>query len=110
MLAPAAVKQSSVTVAAARLHDQTKLLSPKSCPDVLDYGSGRERSPREISRHETHHPDFFADPLCRASLLRAGLGQSDAGKISAPPRVGHREARQSLGRNVRRLSRVEGQD
>src|SRR6267143_4121743 len=106
---PAVVKQSNVKVAAARLQDQTKLRSPKSCTDVLDYSSGRERSLREISRHETHHPDFFSDPLCRANFFRAGLGQSDAGKISAPSRVGHGEARQSLGRDVCRLPRIEGQ-
>src|SRR5207249_11875406 len=91
ILAPAAVKQSSMAVAEARLL-LNYLLSPKSCIAVLEYSSGRERSLREIPRHETHHPDFFAASLRRADCLRAGLGQSYPGKISAPPRVGYCEA------------------
>src|SRR5437016_11777735 len=65
---------------------------------------------REKSRHETHRFDFSVATLRRAARLRARLGTRDARKVVAPPRVGHREARRPLRRNVRRVSRIEEQD
>src|SRR6266478_1815814 len=65
---------------------------------------------KEKHRHETSHSNFPANSLCRAIRFRARLGQSYARKISAPPRVGHHQTRWPLGRNLRRLSRIEEQD
>src|SRR5258707_817749 len=41
--------------------------------------------------HETHHFDYLAAALREANRFRAGLGARKPGKISAPPRVGHRQ-------------------
>src|SRR2546430_4352348 len=69
---------------------------------------------REVSeekpRHETSHFDRRADSLRSVNRFSAGLGPRDARKISKTSRVGHRQARWPLGRNICRLSRVEEQD
>src|SRR5258707_6907348 len=65
---------------------------------------------KEKHRHETSHSNFPANSLRRAIRFRARLGTRDARKVVAPPRVGHHQTRWPLGRNVRRVSRIEGQD
>src|SRR5712675_1617940 len=75
-------------------------------PAVVDFLWARHRE--GWTHNEISCGDLFAD--YGAARSGAGLGQGQGGKIAAAPRMGYREARQPLGRNVRGVSGVEKQN
>src|SRR5258708_7448316 len=60
---------------------------------------------RRQASHETHHTDSFV--IRCAGCFGARLGQGQAGEVAAASRMGHRQARWPLRRNLRRLPVAE---